>query len=451
MPNNTNNYILPTKPEIEGAYKALLATLSNKVGPYFSDYGQLIEKGSPLNNQYQQLKSNISQHIPSNADFRNPQAMSEWAQAAALNAPMGLALVNHGKLYRGLTNKHDPTIKNPVEWFSETPELAKIYGDNTITRQAGTADVADLGLRDYMTEVKKDNVLDRVKSAMFENFQAGKISKEKAIELNERLSKMKDVDNGYKRAHEFINTPEVSSILKDSGYDAISHIENGNQTFGFLNVDNKLPSTPFSKAHDIAQKNAALPIEQGGLGLPLNNTAMDRARAMGFDTPAYHGTTANIEQFDPARSSSAAAFGPGVYTTESAKDASGWLKSKDGGNVIPLLINESSFLKAREMDTKTKGILENFLGRELNDGPPPLFSLERRGGSVSEGAMNAGFGGVEHFGPSRTPTKNNVILDASKIRSRFAAFDPLKKDSANILATTLMGMLLGSQYNQEEQ
>jgi len=302
----TTNYTLPTKPELEDAYQALWATLQNKLGPYFSDYGQLIEKGSPLNNQYQQLKSNISQHIPSNADFRSPQRMSEWAQAAALNAPMGLTL----------------------------------------------------------------------KGA---------------------------------------------------------------------------PPTKFSRAHKLAQKNAALPIEQGGLGLPPNNTAMDRARAMGFDMDAYHGTTANIEQFDPERSSSAAAFGPGVYTTESAKDASGWLKSKDGGNVIPLLINESSFLKAREMDTKTKGILENFLGRELNDGPPPLFSLERRGGSVSEGAMNAGFGGVEHFGTSRTPTKNNVILDASKIRSRFAAFDPLKKDSANILASILGATTLAGMYGKEQE
>lgn len=44
-----------------------------------------------------------------------------------------------------------------------------------------------------------------------------------------------------------------------------------------------------------------------------------------------------------------------------------------------------------------------------------------------------------------------VTKDPSNIRSRFAAFDPMKKDSANILANTLMGMLLGSQYNQEEQ
>jgi hypothetical protein len=41
------------------------------------------------------------------------------------------------------------------------------------------------------------------------------------------------------------------------------------------------PLTEFEQAHLTAQRNAALPVNQGGLGLPANNTAMDRARAMG--------------------------------------------------------------------------------------------------------------------------------------------------------------------------
>ena len=46
-------------------------------------------------------------------------------------------------------------------------------------------------------------------------------------------------DSDYKRANEWINTPEISNILQDSGYNAISHIENGTQTYGFLNRVNK--------------------------------------------------------------------------------------------------------------------------------------------------------------------------------------------------------------------
>ena len=48
-------------------------------------------------------------------------------------------------------------------------------------------------------------------------------------------------------------------------------------------VGTQRPLTEFEKAHLIAQQNAALPVSQGGLGLAPDNTAMDRARAMGFD------------------------------------------------------------------------------------------------------------------------------------------------------------------------
>lgn len=162
--------------------------------------------------------------------------------SAAMNA-MGVlpfvtgTVVRHGKLFRGLENEFDPKINKAVEWYSTTPELANTYGKNIVTKGSGSADVADLGFRDYMTEVKQDNVLDRVKRSVVENFQAGKIDKNKAMSLNDKIEDMRGSSNEYKRAHEFINTPEIASILKDSGYDAISHVENGHQTFGFLNTD----------------------------------------------------------------------------------------------------------------------------------------------------------------------------------------------------------------------
>ena len=145
-------------------------------------------------------------------------------------------MVNHGKLYRGLETAFNPRVKKSVEWFSETPELASTYGKNIVTKEpAKSIDVADLGFRDYMTEVKQDNVLDRVKRAVVENFQAGRIDKNKAMSINDKIEDMRGSSNEYRRAHEFINTTEVASILKESGYDAISHVENGHQTFGFLN------------------------------------------------------------------------------------------------------------------------------------------------------------------------------------------------------------------------
>jgi hypothetical protein len=47
-----------------------------------------------------------------------------------------------------------------------------------------------------------------------------------------------------------------------------------------------------------AQRNAAKPVSEGGLGLRPDNTPMERAEAMGFITPAYHGTTGNVRNFE---------------------------------------------------------------------------------------------------------------------------------------------------------
>jgi hypothetical protein len=43
----------------------------------------------------------------------------------------------------------------------------------------------------------------------------------------------------------------------------------------------------------------------------------------------------------------------------------------------------------------------------------------------------------------------DVTNDTSKIRSRFAAFDPLRKNSSSLLASGLLGSLLLKQMNQE--
>jgi len=64
-------------------------------------------------------------------------------------------------------------------------------------------------------------------------------------------------------------------------------------------IGTQRPLTEFEQAHLLAQQRAALPVNQGGLGLAPDNTAMDRARAMGFDVDngVYHGTGVDINEF----------------------------------------------------------------------------------------------------------------------------------------------------------
>ena len=71
---------------------------------------------------------------------------------------------------------------------------------------------------------------------------------------------------------------QMPSYLQDP-YLGLSTSNIGNVTKGLLS------KTQFEKAQEIASKNA-----ETLLGLPKGNTAMERAKAMGFDinTPLYH-------------------------------------------------------------------------------------------------------------------------------------------------------------------
>ena len=65
-------------------------------------------------------------------------------------------------------------------------------------------------------------------------------------------------------------------------------------------------AAPQDEALRLAQQRATLPVKQGGLGLPADNTPEQRAAAMGFTQDAYHGTPifdngigGNILRFNP--------------------------------------------------------------------------------------------------------------------------------------------------------
>ena len=80
--------------------------------------------------------------------------------------------------------------------------------------------------------------------------------------------------------------------------------------------------TASEEAFELARIRAALPVEKGGLGLPANNTAADRAAAMGFTKDTYHGSLYNIPKFEIRKASTESHAGKGVYSTSSPEDAS---------------------------------------------------------------------------------------------------------------------------------
>jgi hypothetical protein len=65
-----------------------MSTISDFLSKAIGDYSQLVEEGSPLNKQWQQFKGNISQNVPPTSTYKDPRELGQWAQSAALNAPM---------------------------------------------------------------------------------------------------------------------------------------------------------------------------------------------------------------------------------------------------------------------------------------------------------------------------------------------------------------------------
>lgn len=163
----------------------------------------------------------------------------------------------------------------------------------------------------------------------------------------------------------------------------------------------------------IAQANAAKPVSEGGLGLPANNTAMDRARAMGFDVPAYRGTTADETNLKPRTfisenpdvSNQYAGYLKDFADNPVMLDA--MMKLTPSGNVMPLLVREADVARSRT----------NIPDYEM-------------------------------------------IVDANQARSRFAAFDPARRYESDLLGAAdprlLAGMALGGagvayKANQSQQ
>lgn len=187
----------------------------------------------------------------------------------------------------------------------------------------------------------------------------------------------------YAKALKAMNTPQP--VDKQKWLDAGMELS-GMAPVGWLLGMTKaaIPLTEYEIAHQVAQRNAA-----DMLGLPPNNTAMDRAMAMGFDTPAYHGTTDDFVAFDKAKRGSSTDngwYGPGEYSSPhpSAADAytmSKWPEYKPGANIMPVILKNPE-------------------------------SIENKFGNVTE----------------------YVTREPNQIRSRFAAFDPSKRESADLLA-----------------
>jgi GNAT superfamily N-acetyltransferase len=186
---------------------------------------------------------------------------------------------------------------------------------------------------------------------------------------------------------------------------------------------------------DVASHNAT-----EMLGLPTDASRMERAAAGGFDTgmPLYHGTGADIKAFDQrlAGKNDGGLWGRGQYLATSPESASRYAFFEGSGeNVIPAYVAVE-----RPMRLTTGSDLVTRMPDGTNTRDLVGYNLD--GYKIKEIAQAAGHDGVFQFKPDGN-VGDIVTYDPSAIRSRFAAFDPAKKDSSNLLASLLAGTIVG--------
>lgn len=182
-----------------------------------------------------------------------------------------------------------------------------------------------------------------------------------------------------------------------------------------------LKNAPQAQAMETARQNAVKM-----LGLPESNTAMDRARAMGFDTNAefYHATSNDF--IDP-KISATGKLGPGFYLARSPQYA-----ERYGGNspqIMPVY-TRGKFAEQNVRDEVSEAIRQRMYAEN------PNFSVRDWKTKTAEKLKNLGYSGVD-------VDAERAVITPSNIRSRFAAFDPARIDERDLLASlAAMGITL---------
>jgi hypothetical protein len=193
---------------------------------------------------------------------------------------------------------------------------------------------------------------------------------------------------------------------------------------------------------------------------------LERAKQLGFTIPAYHGTAASFNAFDPAKGRENGAQGHAPYFADKHEEAHGYASKIDKGRVMDCLlrVRKPLMVPAREMGeypARKERIIPLKLYRAITGGKAPKDSRREMEQTVVDALRHAqsemgsedrranwntiykrlrdlGFDAMVFLDtPSDfqngTYTKL-VMLDMSGIRLTSAAFDPAKADTISLTA-----------------
>jgi hypothetical protein len=190
--------------------------------------------------------------------------------------------------------------------------------------------------------------------------------------------------------------------------------------------------------------------------LPMDKASrMQRAKEAGFDTDTvwYHGTTSGaFDQFDPKQvGSNFRADEKGFFFLNDPRQASEYATSDtqglpvSGGSVVPTYQKSNRPLIVDDARLLSEGMEPIGVSEDV------VSFWDNYQGLINEWADKYGSDSVilvdrTYRQPDGQPTMMGVQFDPRNIRSVNAAFDPAKKDSANLLAAnpstgTIMDMI----------
>lgn len=235
-------------------------------------------------------------------------------------------------------------------------------------------------------------------------------------------------------------------------------------------VGGKLMAAPQTEALRLAQQRAALPVEQGGLGLPAGNTPMDRANVM-FPESGYHGSKiSNIKELKTGKKilqeknpnndveNWAHDNREAIFISPSSKFANDftggdWAISDPSGQFSPTMYplrfkaknvwdydnpqhleqlkNKYNELYPMKSNGKYIPSEQYVMQKDFNDRINLMPTRDTNYFIVeNEKAQNA-IKNLNHdaFYNREQGVKNIGIYDPDNIRSRFAAFDPFRRNA----------------------
>lgn len=215
---------------------------------------------------------------------------------------------------------------------------------------------------------------------------------------------------------------------------------------------------PQEEAMRLAQQRAALPVEQGGLGLAADNTAEQRAAAMGAKEAIHFSRTGgDFDVLDSGKYAVAPfdAVGTHVGTKEAALDrfrnTVGTTDSIKGSSYPVQILGDRPLMNPKGMpwgEDELNAFLRKTGGHNWSD---------INGGKLTYQDLNAnlrkklfeeqGFSSIPYVNDVEAKGAVSYIVPPENLRSRFAAFDPFRRNAAIAAA---MGVAAPNLLAQEQ-